>query len=200
MPSISDLKNSTREAPLNWSPVLRRIENQSEDSCNEQCQALIVMTNRAMMKKSGLNTKNVCLAGPPGSGKTFLTHVAALFAISQGLSVMTTAIAAEQALLSGGMHIHSLFHVQVGQKMHCHPMIEATNCTRNLIKHEISCILLSQIDVFMFQELGLVSSEIYSIIDNAMKHLIDNDLSMGGKLVLADGDPCQLSPVSGSLI
>ena len=71
LPSISNLMNCTREAPLNWSPVLRRTENQSEDSCNEQCQASIVMTNRVMMQKSGLNTKNACLAGPPGSGKTF---------------------------------------------------------------------------------------------------------------------------------
>ena len=45
-----------------------------------------------------------------------------------------------------------------------------------------------------------MSSEIYSMIDNAMKYLINNDLSMGGKLVLADGDPHQLSPVTGSLI
>ena len=96
------------------------------------------LINRIMLQKSGHKIKNACLAGPPGSGKTFLTYVAALFTVSQGLSVMTTAIAAEQALLSGGMHIHSLFHVQVGQKMYCHPMIEATNCIRNLIKHEIS--------------------------------------------------------------
>ena len=80
-----------------------------------------------MMQKEGLHHKNTCLVGPPGSGKTFLTHVAALFAVSQGLSVMTTAIAAEQALLSGGMHIHSLFHVQVGQKMYCHPKHDFKN-------------------------------------------------------------------------
>ena len=54
--------------------------------------------------------------------------------------------------------------------------------------------------MFSFQELGLISSEIYYISDNSMKHLIKNDLSMGGKLVLADGDPHQLSPVTGSLI
>ena len=61
-------------------------------------------------------------------------------------------------------------------------------------------MLLSQIDVFIFQEIGLVSSEIYSIIDSAMKYLIDNDLSMGGKLVLANRDPHQLSSVTGRLI
>ena len=114
LPSISDLIKCTREEPLNWTPVLRRIDNQSEDSYSEQCQALNVMMNRIMLQKSGHKAKNACLVGPPGSEKTFLTHVAALFAVSQGLMVMTSALAAEQALLSGGNNIHSLFNIQVG--------------------------------------------------------------------------------------
>ena len=52
------------------------------------------------MQKEGLLPKNVYLVGPPGSGKTFLTYVAALFAISQGLIVIASALASEQAFLS----------------------------------------------------------------------------------------------------
>ena len=84
--------------------------------------------------------------------------------------------------------------------MYCHPTIDATNCIRNLIKNEVSCVLLNQIDIFIFQEIGLISSENYSIMDNAMKYLMSNDLSMGGKLIIADGDPYQLSPITGNLI
>ena len=153
-----------------------------------------------MMQKEGFHPKNTCLVGPPGSGKTYLTHVAALFVVSQGLMVMTSALDAEQALLSGGNHVHALFNIQVGQKMCCRPTIDATNCIRNLINNEVSCVLFNQIDIFMFQETGLISSKNNSIMDNAMKHLMRNDLSMGSKLIAADGDPCQLSPITGNLI
>ena len=53
---------------------------------------------------------------------------------------------------------------------------------------------------FFFQELGLISSQNYSIMDHVMKYLLNNDLSIGGKLVIADGDPHQLSPITGDLI
>ena len=200
LPSISELLDCTRENPLDWTPVLQKDQDQNEESFSEQCEALNLIMNRIMMQKEGLHPKNACLVGPPGSGKTYLTHVAALFAVSQGLMVMTSALAAEQALLSGGTHIHSLFNIQVDQKMYCHPTIDATNCIRNLIKNEISCVLLNQIDIFIFQEIGLISSENHSIMDNAMKYLMSNDLSMGGKLIIADGDPYQLSPITGNLI
>ena len=68
-----------------------------------------------------------------------------------GLNVMKSSIAAEQSLLSGGNHTHSLFGIPAKQKMHCHPSIEAANCIRNLKMSESACFLLNQIDVFVFQ-------------------------------------------------
>lgn len=45
-----------------------------------------------------------------------------------------------------------------------------------------------------------MSYQNYYEMDHAMKHSLNNDLPVGGKLAIADGDPHQLSLITGNFI
>ena len=189
--------SATRESPLPWVPHLERCEGQSIESHQEQVKSLQIGTRRILLHKQGKLEKNLSIVGPPGSGKTLITQLLGIFAVSQGLNVLSTSLAAEQSRMSGGVHMHVLFHIRANKTRYSHPLHAASDCIRNLSKNELSCILLKQADIIFFEELGVVSAELYSVPDTAMKHLMNNDMKMGGKLVISNGDPFQLQAING---
>lgn len=199
-PSIDDLMAATKSEPCDWIPLLPQCEGQSNDSYIEQQKSLKIGIKRIRLYLRGRLKNHLCLVGPPGSGKTMITQILSLHAISQGLNVAVTSLPSEQSRLSGGQHLHILFHINTHNSKYSHPMMEASDCIRKLSKNEVSCALLAQTDVIVFEEIGLVSSELYSIPDTAMKFLMKNDLKMGGKLVIANGDHFQLQAINGSSI
>ena len=77
-------------------------------------------------------------------------------------------------------------------------MHEAVDCIRNLTKNEFACILLRQADVIVCEELGVISAQLYFIPDTAIKYLMNNEMKMGGKLVILNGDPFQLQAIKGN--
>ena len=57
--------------------------------------------------------------------------------------------------------------------------------------------MLDHVDVFIFEEIGMISAETYGVLDRVLKYVCQNDRPWGGKLVIATGDPCQLPPITG---
>ena len=147
---------------------------------------------RIEMQLQGKVCKLLYIAGPPGSGKTLLTQILVLFAISKGCNVTITSLQEEQVMLSGGQHLYLLFNIFSKSSNYSHLLLDTNNCIRNLWKNEISCIVLSQLNIIVFEELSLISLQLYSIPDITMRYLMINDLKMGGKLVIGNKDPFQL--------
>jgi hypothetical protein len=73
----------------------------------------------------------------------------------------------------------------------------AASCLSNLEKDPLRTALLQRTDVFVFEEIGLLSAEYFSALDNVLRYLTGSCSSMGGKLFLSCGDSRQLPPVSG---
>ena len=86
-----------------------------------------------------------------------ITQILSLFAISQGCNIAVTSLPSEQSRLSGGQHMHVLFHINPTRSKHSHPMMDCSNCFKNLMKNEVSCAMLAQCNIIVFEELGLMS-------------------------------------------
>ena len=56
--------------------------------------------------------------------------------------------------------------------------------------------MLRQEDIIVFEEIGLISSVLYSVPDTEMKHIMNNDFKMGGNMVIGNGDPFQLQAIN----
>ena len=134
LPSIEELLSCSREDPLEWDPVFRRVPGQSHRSFQEQNKAFKLIKRKLHLQLQGKAPKHGCLVGPPGSGKSLLSHVTALYAVSIGLRVGSTAFPAEQAMLIGGLHLHKMFCLNVNQSKHSHPLIDPDNCMNSLSK------------------------------------------------------------------
>ena len=106
-----------RQQPHPWNGSFQRFPLQSAASYHEQCQAQQHMSNQIDHYLSGplTQTKSLCIAGSPGCGKTYLMLLGAMYGLSKGLTVTTTALMAERALSLGGVHLHKLFHIPVNQ-------------------------------------------------------------------------------------
>ncbi|CAG0898596.1 unnamed protein product [Cyprideis torosa] len=95
IPSMDDFRNAKIEEPLQWVPVLSRAVGQSDESITEQRSALDFGMERIMLytQPAATSWKHVLYTGPPGSGKSKLSEILTLFALSKGLNVMLTSLA-----------------------------------------------------------------------------------------------------------
>ena len=140
------------------------------------------------------------LVGPPGSGKTHILLLAQLYALSRGLNAQIIALTSERARRLGGEHIHLLFRLPVlDYRNHTITSMAETTIIA-LARSPIRLAALQRIDVLLVEEIGLISAETFAVIDTVLRHIRDSPVPMGGVLVIACGDPRQLSPVTGSLI
>jgi predicted GIY-YIG superfamily endonuclease len=78
-----------------------------------------------------------------------------------------------------------------------HPLLDAQDCIRNLARNPLKLLILQRTNVFVIEEIGLVSAEMFGVLDTVMKYVMSNDLPFGGKLVIANGDHVQLEPILG---
>jgi hypothetical protein len=60
--------------------------------------------------------------------------------------------------------------------------------------------MLKRTDVFVFDELGLLSAEYFVALDGILRVIMGNNLPWGGKLLISSGDAKQLPPVEGTII
>ena len=108
-----------KERPLDWDPVeaITKSEQQSDLSYKEQ-QASLKLAVRAVNNYSRqfgnlTFTRGVISEGAPGSGKSFVLLNQGLYAMTQGLRVLSTALMAKRSIaVGGGYHLHKLFALE----------------------------------------------------------------------------------------
>ena len=111
VPSKEALDEATKKKPLDWSPEMVHLQDQSLDSFNEGCQVLQRTCSAidAYTSATLIPPKSVIVCGGPGTGKTFQLCISAAYAMSKGLNVALTAAMSERSIALGGRHIHFLF-------------------------------------------------------------------------------------------
>ena len=196
-PTRQELEECRRGSPHRWKGTFAKSDLQSEASYEEQKLAL-ASNVKAIDQYFSAPTNFVmssCTAGSPGCGKTSLLMQSAAYVLSKGLSGITTALLAERALTLGGLHLHSLLRLPVGNQLTIQRSAELAviKILRDPSLHNFLCTL----DVLMVDEMGQLSAEMLSVMDIIFRRLRDSSIFMGGVLVLATVDSKQLKPIRG---
>ena len=198
-PTFASLMNGTitRQQPHDWNGSFQRYAQQTLLSYEEQCIVQQHMKQQLdhYLAASLTQTKCFCIAGSPGCGKTFLLLLGAMYALSKGLKVATTALMAERALSLGGVHLHKLFRIPVNQNGTVQRLAEQAVVT--LLKDPKSLGFLCQLDVLCLDEIGQISSEMLSVLDIILRRIRPSTVFCGGLLIITTLDPKQLQPVNG---
>jgi Helitron helicase-like domain at N-terminus/PIF1-like helicase len=203
-PAIRDLlpnglSTCSSSSPLNWSPRIVATGNITSEIIGEQNAALQCCLRAIdnMMNASCRGVKYPCMVGRPGSGKSHVLKLATAYAVSKGLQVELMSFTSERSRKLGGSHMHLVFPfgVSSGRVTFSHGL--AASCLSNLEKDPLRSALLKRTDVFVFEEIGLLSAEYFAAIDNVLRYLTGNSSPMGGKLFLSCGDSKQLPPIDG---
>jgi hypothetical protein len=198
LPSKEDVLVATKEYPVAWDPVnvLRRSRHQSLASFNEQKLAIEVAI-ASIDKYKDINlaatvTKNVGIRGFPGGGKTWCCMYVALYAMSQGLDVLATAIMAKRATALGGTHWHRFFGLPIDAKLTPQRMAElALNKIAN--NPQLRNAIMS-LDVIIADELGQLSAEFVATINIILCKLRGTTTLFGGILLIGSLDHTQIQP------
>ena len=111
---------------------------------------------------------------------------------------MTTTLAGEKAAQFGGMHLHRLIPIPVKTSLPVMKQVEST--VQRLYHDPLRLTFLKRLDVLVIEEVGMLNSEQWSVLDHTIRFVNNSNVPMGGILVLGNGDPIQLRPPSGPLL
>ena len=164
----NNLIEATLDIPLGWVPTIPSSNDISIEATNEQSVALghCVQTVDWFMNPACRGVKFPCLVGRPGSGKSHVLKLACAYALSKGLKVELMSFTSERARKLGGNHLHIVFPLKVskGRIPMSHEI--ATDCLQVLQSDPLKEAVIKRTDVFFFEEIGLLSSQLFSALDS----------------------------------
>ena len=197
-PKKENILAATKDKPLKWDGTLKKIEEQSLKSFEEQTKCLALL-NRAIDKYMNDITKitnNIGICGGPGCGKTFITVASLLYGMSKGLNVCSTALLANRANSLGGKHLHKLFCLSARGDSKS-SFQNAEFALRKLLRNPYKTKFLRCLDILGLDEFLQNSAETLSCIDIIMRYIRGNNLPFGGLLIFTTMDQCQLRTIKG---
>ena len=107
-------------------------------------------------------------------------------------------LAGEKAAQFGGIHLHRLIPVPVGSNIPGMKQVEST--VQKLYRDPMKLVFIRVLDVLAIEELGMLNSTQWSVLDQTFRFVNNSNSPMGGVLLLGNADPKQLRPPSGPLI
>ena len=129
-PATEEVINARKSRPIHWDPVRAMVQgsDQTDESFNEQKVAIgygvRAVTHYCTQFGVTSLTKGVLVHGVPGAGKTYVSLIGVLYALSQGLRVMTAALMAFRSTCIGGVHLHKMFCLEVSKSSNVYRMAE----------------------------------------------------------------------------
>jgi DNA replication protein DnaC/predicted GIY-YIG superfamily endonuclease len=192
-----------KRTEIDWNPldVITRSEEQSDLSYEEQrtCITMGMSAVKKYKRQFGptTQTKGVFAHGSPGSGKSFVLEAQGLYAMTQGLRVMSTSLMAVRSNALGGYHIHKLFTLEVNKNTNVFRLAElAMDKLDRKSNTEMKHILLTM-DVLLLDECGQLSAQQFALLDIILRHIRQNSLPFGGVLIFGTFDHAQLGAIEG---
>jgi hypothetical protein len=195
--STKAVVEATIASPLKWTINLVRTPGQSEESFAEQTIAVEMLKKHLNQFQYNVmsQTKGLIIVGGPGTGKTACLQAGALEAMCRGLNTNLTALMSERSRQLGGIHICNFFLIPVNEK--ATPGRLAELAIARLLRNPKQLALIKVLDVVLLDEFGQVAAELVCVIDIILRRVRESTDFMGGVLLLASLDGCQLRPVSG---
>ncbi|XP_057339407.1 uncharacterized protein LOC130676918 [Microplitis mediator] len=129
----------------------------------------------------------VYIDGPGGSGKTFVYTTLCQILKNKNKNVCTMAYTGIAAtLLPNGKTVHKTFGLPV-------PMF--SDSSSHIKPNSVQGEYLKNVDVFVWDEAPMSPRHALEIIDRTLRHIMNNDIPFGGKMMILGGDFRQLLPV-----
>ena len=190
------------QTSFQWVPSVEQAEGISDVAVAEQRAALnfCVSAIDRFVNPRCRGVKFPCLVGRPGSGKSHVLKLAVAYALSKGLSVELMSWTSERARKLGGNHVHLVFPLIVNNNRLSFSQDIVNGCVKRLDADPLKRTMLRRTDVFVFEEIGLLSAEYFVALDGILRLIMNSNLPWGGKLLLSCGDAKQLPPVDGTMI
>ena len=200
LPTRQQLMSATTANPQTWTPVFAVSAQVNAASVAEQQRAFhhACAAVDTHMRGQANFVHFQAFLGPPGVGKTFLTSASILYALSQGANVATTSLSSEQASRAGGIYVAHLFHLPVTRNNVPIDVARTVDSAMDRLECDVEKLwLLRSLHILGIEELGMLSAELFHVIDKLLQKVRRCSLPFGGILVIANGDPLQLPPPSG---
>ena len=199
-PDERRLVEATTNNPLPFTPTITRTSGQTDTSYQRQKFVLEKFITAIDLYTSGsaCSIPHQFVLGRPGTGKSTVSLIALCYAMCRGLFCMVTTLAGEKAMQHGGLHLHRLVPIPVSSSL---PVIkQVETIVQKLYTDPLRLVVLKKMDVIIVEELGMLNSEQWSVLDQTLRFVNNSNIPFGGILVLGNGDPKQLRPPSGPLI
>ena len=195
--NVDDVVKAIPVTPLDWKPQLTRGTGQSVESFKEQKAAMELATQQLdkYQYDTTTQTKSVLIVGGPGTGKTTCLQAVGLLSMSRGLNTGLGTVMSERSKQLGGQHLSKWFLIPVNER--ATPGRLAELAIARLVRNPRQLALLRSLDVFLLDEFGQVSAETLAVMDIILRRIRASTDFMGGVLLFANIDECQLRPVRG---
>lgn len=135
-----------------------------------------------------INNTSLCIfaSGKAGTGKTKLIENLKTLTYKNFIVAAPTGVAAVNA---GGVTLHSLFQLQVGE------LYTPGSLTKKFRLSSVRKKLLARIDLLIIDEISMVRADILDSVDQILKSVRNPNKPFGGIQVMFVGDLYQLPPV-----
>ena len=159
----SNLRDASINEPMQWKPVIIEADGVGQESVAEQSGALnrCVKAIDSFLNPACIGVKFPCLVGRPGSGKSHVLKLACAYAISKGMQVELLSFTSERARKLGGNHMHLVFPLSVSRSSVTVSHAIVYDCLKNLERDPLKQAVLKRTDVFIYEEIGLLSSQVF---------------------------------------
>ena len=201
IPSIEAITEAKKENPLEWNAYEAFNQNQAQpdSSFEEQKFAIKKSVESIDSYHNGsfhnMFTKSIGIRGYAGCGKSWTMQYVMLYAMSQGLVCIPTAMMSRQSVFLGGKHIHILFGIPAARKLSPHRMAEIA--ITKLLRDPKKINLLRALDCLFLDEIGQLSAELLAVLDIILRRVKDTNIFFGGVIIICTIDHTQLQPVEG---
>ena len=140
---------------------------------------------------SYLDSENIFMTGPGGTGKSYLIKQIYTHAIENGRKISVTALTGVASLLleCNATTIHSWGGIGLGKKSN-------DLIIKNILKSKYKLHNWLNTDILIIDEISMMSDKMFELLDEIGRKILNKKKTFGGIQIILSGDFFQLPPVN----